>query len=105
MLTAPPVPAAMASLTLSPILERLLAREDLDTESVELVFGAILDGALTSAQIAAFAIALRAKGETPEEIAAAARALRSRASMIAPKLLDGAPLVDTCGTGGDGAHI
>ncbi|MEO7095895.1 MAG: anthranilate phosphoribosyltransferase [Polyangiales bacterium] len=86
------------------ILERLLAREDLDEASVEEVFGAILDGALTGAQIGAFAIALRAKGETPTEIAAAARALRSRASMVRPRLAAGAPLVDTCGTGGDGTH-
>ena len=86
------------------ILERLLAREDLDEATLEQVFGAILDGALSGAQIAAFAIALRAKGETPSEIAAAARALRFRAHMVRPKLAAGAPLVDTCGTGGDGAH-
>jgi len=85
------------------ILERLLSGSSLEAETVEHVFGAIFDGDLTSAQIAAFAIALRNKGETPEEIAAAARALRARASMIRPDLAKGVPLLDTCGTGGDGA--
>lgn len=86
------------------ILERLLSREDLDEASVEAIFGAILDGELTPAQIAAFAVALRAKGETEGEIAAAARALRARARIVRPRLDEGAPLLDTCGTGGDGAH-
>jgi anthranilate phosphoribosyltransferase len=47
---------------------------------------------------------LRAKGETEAEIAAAARALRARARMVTPRIAEGAPLLDTCGTGGDGAH-
>ena len=86
------------------VLERLLAGHALDEGTVERVFGAIFDGALTPAQIAAFAVALRAKGESAAEIAAAARALRARATMIRPTLAEGAPLIDTCGTGGDGAH-
>jgi len=85
----------------SEILEQLLARQDLEPAAVEQIFGAILDGELTPAQIAALAIALRAKGETAIEIAAAARALRSRAARIEPRV-DGA-VIDTCGTGGDGA--
>lgn len=87
----------------SAVLERVLAGEDLDAAAVERVFGAILDGELTPAQIAGLAVALRAKGETADEIAAAARALRARASMVRPRLEPGAPLLDTCGTGGDGA--
>jgi len=83
------------------ILEDLLAGKDLAAPAVEQVFGRILDGELTAAQIAALAVALRSKGETPEEIAAAARALRSRAARIEPRI-DG-PILDTCGTGGDGA--
>ncbi len=85
------------------MLERLLAGQDLEASVVERIFGAILDGELTGAQIAGLAVALRAKGETADEIAAAARALRSRASMVRPRLDPGAPLLDTCGTGGDGA--
>jgi anthranilate phosphoribosyltransferase len=91
-------------LSLPQILERLLAREDLEPEIVERTFGRILDGEWTPSQIAAFAVALRAKGETDAEIAAAARALRSRARMVRPRIAEGAPLLDTCGTGGDGAH-
>ena len=83
------------------ILEQVLAREDLAPAVVEQIFGAIFDGELTPAQIAAFAVALRSKGETPIEIAAAARALRARATRIEPRV-DGA-VIDTCGTGGDGA--
>jgi len=86
------------------VLERLLAREDLDSATVERVFGAILDGALLPAQIAAFAVALRAKGETPEEIAAAARTLRARATKVTPRCDAHEPILDTCGTGGDGSH-
>jgi anthranilate phosphoribosyltransferase len=82
-------------------LERLLAHEELASADVEQVFGAILDGELTPAQIAALAVALRAKGETPGEIAAAARALRNRARRVTANV-EG-PVLDTCGTGGDGA--
>jgi anthranilate phosphoribosyltransferase len=85
----------------APLLEQLLARRDLMPDAVEEAFGAIFDGKLTPAQIAAFAVALRAKGETPEEIAAAARALRNRALSVTPRV--NGPIMDTCGTGGDGA--
>ncbi len=63
---------------------------------------AILDGKASSVQIAAFVVALRMKGESADEIAAAARALRKHCETIQPKV-DG-PLLDTCGTGGDGLH-
>lgn len=63
---------------------------------------AVLAGEATSAQIAAFVVALRMKGESAEEIAAAARALRKHCELIHPNV-DG-PLLDTCGTGGDGLH-
>lgn len=83
------------------ILEQVLERRDLDAAAVEEVFGAILDGQLTPAQIGGLAMALRAKGETPTEIAAAARALRARMLRVEPRV-EG-PIMDTCGTGGDGA--
>ena len=61
----------------------------------------IMDGAATPAQIAAYLMGLRLKGETVEEIAGSVRAMRAKAVRIAV----GDPLVvDTCGTGGDGAH-
>lgn len=68
-------------------------------ETVRRVFDAILRGEWTPVQVAGFAIALRLRGETPEQIAAAAEALR--ATMVAVD--HDFPLVlDTCGTGGDG---
>ena len=61
----------------------------------------IMDGATTPAQIGAYLMGLRLKGETVEEIAGSVRAMRAKAVRIAV----GDPLVvDTCGTGGDGAH-
>jgi anthranilate phosphoribosyltransferase len=62
---------------------------------------AMLDGTAPAALIAALLIALRVKGETPDEIAGAAQALRARAARVDVPL---DRLVDTCGTGGDGAH-
>src|SRR5207302_2686897 len=56
------------------------------------------DEELTPIQLAAFLVALRAKGETADEVVGFARAMRSRARQI--ETLDG--LADTCGTGGDG---
>ena len=58
----------------------------------------IMDGETTPAQLSAFITALRIKGETPEEVAGMATVMRDRAL---PLHIDG-PLVDTCGTGGDG---
>ena len=78
----------------------------LDTEphlaegDAERVFGALLDGQVSDDEIARFLIALSDRGETADEIAGAARALRARLIPVA------APedAVDCCGTGGDGHH-
>jgi anthranilate phosphoribosyltransferase len=75
------------------VLERLLAREER--------YEALRGGEWSEAQQAAFLTALRAKGESPGEVAAAARVLRRAA---VPVETSARPLVDTCGTGGDGAH-
>ncbi|MCA9583594.1 MAG: anthranilate phosphoribosyltransferase, partial [Myxococcales bacterium] len=61
----------------------------------------ILGGRATPDQIAALAVALRMRGETPEEIASAARVMRQRCDRVDLHLPS--PLMDTCGTGGDGA--
>jgi anthranilate phosphoribosyltransferase len=61
----------------------------------------IFNGHITDAQIGAMMGALATKGETFEELAGAARAMRSAALRIQAA---GSPVVDTCGTGGDGAH-
>ncbi|MEM8606482.1 MAG: anthranilate phosphoribosyltransferase [Myxococcota bacterium] len=83
-------------------IERVVRREDLDGPTMENALDQILEGQVSEAQIAAFVIALRMKGETVDEIAAAARAMRRRCVRIEPKV-DG-PLLDTAGTGGDGLH-
>jgi anthranilate phosphoribosyltransferase len=61
----------------------------------------IMTGAATPAQIGGFLIGLRMKGETVEEIAAAAEVMRELATRVG---VSGPHLVDTCGTGGDGVH-
>ncbi len=62
---------------------------------------AMLDGGAPVAQMAALLVALRMKGETPDEIAGAAQALRSRAARVE---VAADRLIDTCGTGGDASH-
>lgn len=81
-------------------IARLVKREDLSMEEAEAAMGAIMAGEATPAQIGAFLIALRMKGETIPEIVGCARAMR-RAMQRVP--YDGLA-VDTCGTGGDGAR-
>jgi anthranilate phosphoribosyltransferase len=71
------------------------------TESSD-AFNDIMSGGATDAQIAAFIVALRMKGETPEEITGAARVMRDKATHVTPS--DARHVVDTCGTGGDCAH-
>jgi anthranilate phosphoribosyltransferase len=82
-------------------LARLLARRDLTSDEIASVMGRIMDGEATPAQIGGLLVALRMKGETPEEIAGAAREMRSRALPI--RCPDPERAVDTCGTGGDGS--
>ena len=60
--------------------------------------GGLMEGGLTPAQIGAFLMGLRIKGETPTEIAAAVSILREKATVVPTSAK---PLVDTCGTGGD----
>src|SRR2546421_10628060 len=62
---------------------------------------AMLDGSAPVSQMAALLVALRMKGETPDEIAGAAQALRSRATRVE---VSQDRLIDTCGTGGDASH-
>jgi anthranilate phosphoribosyltransferase len=81
-------------------LAKLLDGHDLSREEAREVMGSIMTGEATSAQIAGFLIALRAKGETADEIAGCAEAMREHVLPVRPKRED---LVDTAGTGGDGA--
>ena len=81
-------------------LGRLLDGHDLSRDEAREVMGSIMTGETTPAQIAGFLIALRAKGETVDEIAGCAEAMRDHVLPVTPKRDD---LVDTAGTGGDGA--
>lgn len=74
---------------------RALSRDEMRTAT-----GFLLDGAVTEEEIASFLLALKARGETVEEIVAAAEAMRARALKVSAP--DDA--IDVCGTGGDGAH-
>jgi anthranilate phosphoribosyltransferase len=92
----------MASpLDLKAAIARVTGGGDLTADEIAEVFGQIMDGAATPAQIGGLLIALRMKGETASELAGAARAMRARALPLACP--DPARGVDTCGTGGDGA--
>lgn len=84
---------------LSPLLEKLLLPQDLSLDEVTGFMTALLAGELAPELVAGVLIALRAKGETPAEIAAAAQVMRSHAVAIPNP--QGWTLVDTCGTGGD----
>lgn len=81
------------------ILNRLLAGEHLSRADAGALMHAIMSGSLTPAQIAGLLVALRAKGETADEIAGFAETMRAFATAIPAARR---PLVDTCGTGGDG---
>lgn len=82
-------------------IAKLADRSSLTEQEAESVMLNIMEGMATPVQIAAYLMGLRLKGETIEEIAGSVRAMRAKAVRIAI----GDPLVvDTCGTGGDGAH-
>lgn len=78
------------------VLSSLLAGEDLDAATTEAALAEIMAGQAGQAHIAGFLVALRAKGETADELAGMARTMRAFAQ---PVPVTGA-LVDTCGTGG-----
>lgn len=82
-------------------LARLLDGHDLSREQSRDVMDAIMSGDATDAQIGGFLVALRLKGETPDEIAGAAEAMRAHVVAVRPERSD---LVDTAGTGGDGGN-
>jgi anthranilate phosphoribosyltransferase len=80
-------------------LRKITQRQNLSADQMAAMIAEIFSGTLSDALIAAFMAALATKGETVEELAGAARAMRRRAGRIQAA----APaVVDTCGTGGDG---
>jgi len=87
-------------MSLLPYIARIVERDALSAAQAEAAMGVILRGEATHAQIAAFLTALRMKGETVEELAGFARAMRAMAAKVDVGL-NGDALIDTCGTGGD----
>lgn len=88
-------------MTAQEALHTLLGGVDLTRQQARAVMGEIMAGEATSAQIAGFLVALRAKGETPDEIAGCAEAMREH---VTPVHVERGDLVDVVGTGGDAAR-
>jgi anthranilate phosphoribosyltransferase len=81
-------------------IARIVQHEDLTMDIARACMEQVLSGEATPSQIAAFVVGLRMKGETPDEIAGLAQAMRH---LIPPIRTRRRPLLDTCGTGGDNA--
>jgi anthranilate phosphoribosyltransferase len=82
----------------APVLERLMEGGDLDRQLARAAMAEVMGGRATPAQIAAFIVAIRAKGETTDEMTGLVEAMLD----AAVKVDIGEPVVDTAGTGGDG---
>ncbi|NOQ63148.1 MAG: anthranilate phosphoribosyltransferase [Methyloprofundus sp.] len=82
-------------------LQTVLDQQDLSRADMRDVMHSIMSGEATVSQIAGFLIALRCKGETIDEITAAAEVMRALATKVE---IQGEHIIDTCGTGGDGAN-
>ena len=87
--------------SLSTILERTIAGEDLEASSTQSLLERVLSGEVDPHWLAGWLVALRMKGESTGEIAGLARAMRARVTRVPTRSIS---LVDTCGTGGDGSH-
>jgi anthranilate phosphoribosyltransferase len=88
--TAPPL--------VTTVIKRLIAGETIPAAELTAAFDLVMSGEATPVQISALLVGLRVKGETAEEVAAVAKALRN--AMVALPATDPDALVDTCGTGG-----
>lgn len=80
------------------LLRRVLEGEDLDSVQAEALMSAMMEGALTPAQVAGVLMTLRTRGETLQELVGFARAMRAHSVKVPISHPD---LLDTCGTGGD----
>lgn len=88
-------------MTIDNAIKKLSAKEILTEDEVRAVINQIMRGEATSAQIGGFLIGLRVNGETPRQILGAVKALRD--NFIPVEIKEPKHLIDTCGTGGDGA--
>jgi len=83
-------------------IKQVTSGKSLSVADASEVFASIMEGLATDAQIAALIVALRMKGETPDEITGAAYVMRDKAAHIYAGSRQN--LIDTCGTGGDGSN-
>jgi len=83
-------------------IKQVTSGKSLSVADASEVFASIMEGLATDAQIAALIVALRMKGETPDEITGAAYVMRDKATHIYSNSRKN--LIDTCGTGGDGSN-
>jgi anthranilate phosphoribosyltransferase len=88
---------------LKPYIQKVINRQNLTITEAEEAMTIIMTGQATSAQIGGYLVGLRMKVETVEEIVGSARAMRAQSSRVPYNVENGA-LLDTAGTGGDGAH-
>lgn len=87
-------------LTFKEVLQQLLSREDFTHAQMLEIMRMMMSGELTAVQISSLLMGLRMKGETVDEIAAAAEVMRDLSTKVT--IRDTSHLIDTCGTGGDG---
>ena len=97
-----PAPPKGEQAMLKPFIAKAINRTDLSAEEAEQAMNIIMTGQATPAQIGAYLVALRMKGETIPEITGSVRAMRTNAVKV--KLNHNGPVYDIVGTGGDGAH-
>jgi len=88
---------------LKPLIAKVMNHQNLSAAEAETAMQIIMTGQATPAQIGGYLVALRMKGETVEEITGSAQAMRAQANHV-PFAIHGDALLDTAGTGGDGAH-
>ena len=99
---AEPSPAPAVIMPIKTAISQVMTGRSLNVEEAEEVMSQIMAGEATPAQIGAYLMALRMKGETVAEITGSVRAMRRSAVAVRPAVSP-MDLVDTCGTGGDGA--
>ncbi len=99
---AEPSPAPAVIMPIKTAINQVMNGQSLNVDEAEEVMSQIMGGEATPAQIGAYLMALRMKGETVAEITGSVRAMRRSAVAVRPAVSP-MDLVDTCGTGGDGA--
>lgn len=87
---------------LKPQIQAVVEGQELSRDEARRAMEIIMNGEASPAQIGSFLMGLRMRGETDEELAGFAEVMRAKAVHV--ELGDIGPVVDTCGTGGDGAH-